>query len=337
LKKLILVLLLCCCLVDLAAAQPLQKVTVGGLRGSAGGSFFIALERGHFRARGLDAQYVDFTAASQLPSAIMSGDVDFAFIGYTAAFFNLAAKGAMKIVASRSSERPGFDGLGFIASKRAYDGGFRKLPDMAGKRIAITTTGSSTQYAVERVAQKYSIDRNSYTLVPVQTVPNLAAAVKGGQVDMGVVTAVVVRTLEAEGAGKAIGWLGEEAPAEFGGVITSTRMIQQHRDLVQTVVNAYVAGATEFHRAFNQVDASGKRIKGPGYDELLPVLARALQQPEAIVVDSITYADPLGRIDVKDIYEQVDIWKSLGFVDKNANTKDMLDLSFVEGHFNVPK
>ena len=45
----------------------------------------------------------------------------------------------------------------------------------------------------------------------------------------------------------------------------------------------------------------------------------------------------LGRLDVGDIYKQVAFWQSTGQVSRDADPKAFIDLSFVQGHFNVPK
>ena len=49
------------------------------------------------------------------------------------------------------------------------------------------------------------------------------------------------------------------------------------------------------------------------------------------------FIDPEGRLDVGDIYKQVAFWQSTGQVSRDADPKSFIDLSFVQGHFNVPK
>ena len=50
----------------------------------------------------------------------------------------------------------------------------------------------------------------------------------------------------------------------------------------------------------------------------------------------LPYIAPEGRLDVGDIYKQVELWKSQGQVARDADPKSFVDLSFVRGHFNVP-
>ena len=56
----------------------------------------------------------------------------------------------------------------------------------------------------------------------------------------------------------------------------------------------------------------------------------------ALVAAGLPYIDPEGRLDVGDIYKQVAFWQSTGQVSRDANPKSFIDLSFVQGHFNVP-
>ncbi len=59
--------------VGAARAQPLEKVSIGVLKLASSGPLFIAIERGHFRAEGLEVEPKIFTAAQQVPVAVTSG------------------------------------------------------------------------------------------------------------------------------------------------------------------------------------------------------------------------------------------------------------------------
>jgi NitT/TauT family transport system substrate-binding protein len=54
------------------------------------------------------------------------------------------------------------------------------------------------------------------------------------------------------------------------------------------------------------------------------------------VAEGLPYIDPMGRLDVGDIYKQVELWKAQGQVAHDADPKTFVDLTFVKGHFNVP-
>ncbi len=102
-------------------------------------------------------------------------------------------------------------------------------------------------------------------------------------------------------------------------------------------MRGYQKAATAYHKAFNHKDASGNIVPGENYDEMIGIMAKTMQQPAAVIAAGMPYVDPMGRLLVDDVYNQVDFWQKLGLVDKSLRAKDVLDLSFVNGHFNVPK
>jgi len=104
---------------------------------------------------------------------------------------------------------------------------------------------------------------------------------------------------------------------------------------VEKFIAGYQRGATAYNDAFGKRD-NGKIVPGPGYDELLKIVSEAVKQSPALVAEGLPYVDPMGRLDVGDIYKQVELWKSQGQVARDADPKTFVDLSFVKGHFNVP-
>jgi len=77
-------------------------------------------------------------------------------------------------------------------------------------------------------------------------------------------------------------------------------------------------------------------MKSPGYDELLAILAKWVQQPPERVAEALPFVDAGGRLNVGDIYEQVAFWQRQGQVDPSVDAKTILDLSWVAGHYNLP-
>lgn len=319
-----------------ARAAELEKVSIGALALSSSGAVFLARDKNYFRDEGLDVTIRIFTAAQQVPVAVTSGDVDLGVTGLTAGFYNLAGRGALKIVAAQSREQPGFQLVSYMVTNKAWDAGFRSLKDFAGKRVATTTIGSTFHYMLGLLARKYGFDVKSVTLVPLQSLPNMAAAFKGETVDATLAPVTTTRALQAGGAGRILGWVGDETPWQLGALFTSPAMIQKHRATLVKFIRAYQKGARDYHLAFNARD-KGKEVRGPGYDEAIAILSKDLKQPPELVKLGLPYVDPEGRLDVGDIYNQVAFWQSQGLVDKSVNTKQILDLSFVKGHYNLPK
>jgi len=317
-------------------AQDLTKASIALLRLSSSGPIFIAQEKGWFKEAGLDLALKDFQAAAQVPLAVVSGDADLGVTAFTAGFFNLAAKGGLVVVAAQSAERPGYPLNVVAVTDAAWDAGVRSIRDLVGKRVAVTTVGSSVHYSLEVVARKHGVDTKRLTVVALQSIPNMVAAFKGGQVDAAVFPITTFRQIEAEGSGKPIAYVGDEVPWQLGAVFTSPRTIAERRPVVEKFLVGYRHGAAAYNEAFGTREG-GKIVPGPNYAEMIGILGNALKQPPALVASGLPYIDPEGRLDVGDIYKQVAFWQSTGQVSRDADPKSFIDLSFVSGHFNVPK
>jgi NitT/TauT family transport system substrate-binding protein len=318
-------------------AQQRQKVAVGVLRLSSSGPLFIAIEKGHFAAENIEVEPKFFTAAQQIPVAVTAGDAAFGVTGLTAGFYNLAGKGALKIVAAQSREERGFQLNAVMVTHKAWEEGFRALKDLPGKRVAITTQGSTFHYSLGLLAEKYRFDLAKVTMVALQQLPAMAAAFKGTQVDATVIPVTLARQLEAENAGRILAWIGDETPWQLGALFTSPKAIAGTRSLVERFVRAWVKGCADYNLAFNVAGPDGKPGKGPGYDEALRIVATAVQQPVERTAIGLPYIDPRGRLDVGDIHNQVAFWKAEKQVGRDVEARAIVDLSFVPGHFNVPR
>lgn len=121
-----------------AVAAEKTKVTVAALAFVSSSPLFIAKDRGYYEAEGLDVDIQIFRAAQPVAVAIASGDADFGVTAFTAGFYNLAGKGALKVIAGQSAEIAGQDGSAILVSNKAWDAGFRSVDDFPGHSLAMT-------------------------------------------------------------------------------------------------------------------------------------------------------------------------------------------------------
>lgn len=313
-------------------AQTLRKITVAGQTNMGGACLFLAEAQGYFKDEGLELNFQDLGSPQNAVMAAVSGSADFGFGGLTAGFFNLATKGGLKLIASSSMEQKGFNNVGIVATNAAYAAGLRSFKDLAGKRVGLTTVGGPAHYDLAVIAEKSGYDISKVTVVPLQTIPNLVAAFKGGQIDAMLQSAPMPRRLENEGVGKVIGWASELVQAQAAVVYARPALIANERAVVQRFVRAYVRGCGDYNGAFNQLDASGKIVKGPGYDKLLQMLSVAVKLPPDQIADGMNYIDAKGRLAVDDLRNSVSFWKKLGMVGADTDVDKLLDVSFTEGH-----
>src|SRR3546814_4369697 len=109
--------------------------------------FFFSSRRRHTRcALVTGVQTCALPISQAVAVAVASGDADFGITAFTGGFFNLAGKGALKVIAAQSREEKGYQFVAYVASNKAYDAGFRSPKDFPGKTVAITPVGFRFHY-----------------------------------------------------------------------------------------------------------------------------------------------------------------------------------------------
>ncbi len=319
------------------AAGEARTFKIGLLALPTNAAFFIAQAKGYFEREGIKPEITYFGASAPMYPAVVSGDIDVGVTGLTAATFNLGAKGGFKLIAGVVRELPNYPVNSFMVTDKAYQAGFRSLEDLKGRRLANTTAGSTHHYTWGALAQKMGIGTQDYSLVPLQSLENIYAAFQSGQVDGSIIPAIQTAEFEMSGIGHVLGWTGDRVQWQITSVFANPATLTKRRDMVERFLRAFRQAARDYDAAFNQRTAEGKRIKGPGYDELLGIIAKALNLPAVQVELALPYVDPEARLDVGSIHDQLKFWQKEKLVPASADAATLLDLSFVDGHFNIPK
>ena len=301
-----------------------DKVKAGVVRSMGGSPNFIGKEKGFFAEQGIDVDIVFFDSAQPIAIAVASGDCDVGATGVSAAFFNLAAQGTLRIIASGTWEHPGFQSIGFLVSNQAYDAGLHSLKDIGGKKGAITQSGTPLQYAIALAAKKYKIDYNTIQILLLQSNPNVGTALTGGQTDFAVQTVVPAYTVINKGGAKLLGWEGDELPPQQGeAFFASTKMIDERGDVLKRYLVGYRKAMAYFHDAF--ADANDKRRDGPTANEVQAIGAKYLNQPLEQIKLGTPFFDRQGRLVEKDFVELAAWYKSQGMIKGDIDVSKMID------------
>jgi NitT/TauT family transport system substrate-binding protein len=298
-----------------------EPIKIGAIR--AASPILVAQDKGYFSAEGIAAEIVFFDSAPPIASAVVSGDIDFASTGLSAALYNLAAGGALRIIAAASHEAPGFHNITYAASAAAYAGGLESVKQLPGHSVAITQFGAPVHYSLALAADKYGFALDSIRIVPLPSNPAQVAAIRGGSVDAALIPAAYVLPEIKEGRVRLVGYVGDETPWQSGGVFVSRRTADERADLVRRFLRAYHKAAHDYHDAFT--DSSERRIDGPTSAELVSIFANALQQPAALVGEALQYVDADARLDVDDVRHQVAWYRAKGFVHADVSVDELID------------
>jgi NitT/TauT family transport system substrate-binding protein len=312
-----------------ARADEALKAKVGVLRLSSSAPVFIAQDKGYFRDAGLDVDLKFFDAAQPIAVATTSGDVDFGVTAFTAGLYNLAGKGTLKVIGGMSREKQGFPLIGYFASNKAYDAGLKTPKDLAGKRVAVTQVGSSFHYSLGLLADKYGFKLSEVKVLPLQSLSNAAAALKGETVDAALLPVSTARPLMESGGAKFLGWVGDETPWQLGAVFAAPKTLAN-----KALVTKFLAALDRAYREYHDVIlAAIKDGKAPIDDKtrpLLAIIAKYTDLPIEQVVGNCAYIDPDGKLDVANVDNQIKWLQQQGFVDKGFDADAIIAKDFVK-------
>ena len=132
---------------------------------------------------------------------------------------------------------------------------------------------------VGRIAEKEHIDLKSITLRPLQTIGNMIAAVRTGQVDATMGIASQAKPLDASGEAKIITWVGDLVPYQITAVFAPSRMLTDHADVLHRFAAAYQHGVADYREAFLRRDAQGQPIHDAKTDAVIAAASRNTSTP----------------------------------------------------------
>jgi len=333
---------LACALIAAAAAGAggawaQDTVTVGALRFTSHAPTFIAYERGYFKAEGLEVELKFFQAAQPVAVAIASGDIDFGITALTGGFFNLADKGALKIVGGLFAEKKGYKGMAIMASNKAHAAGVTTPAKIKGHSIALTQVGSSFHYMTGMIAAKYRFTMSDVSLKPLQKVGSMIGAVKSGQVDAMMMVPHVAIPLDKAKAAKIIGWMSDLGDYQVTTIFTSTRNAEERQVLVKRFMRAYKKGIADYRAVMlNQkkdpaaTEAMVKLIHKYVYTD------RPYEKAAPGIKAGAVYMNEGAALDVGDVKRQLEWFKAQGLVKTKMGYQDLIATGYAD-MFNMPK
>ena len=306
-----------------------EKITIGALRFTSHSPTFIAKERGYFKAEGLDVDLKFFQAAQPIAVAIASGDIDFGVTALTGGFYNLADKGALKVIGGLYTEDPEHNGMAVMASNKAHADGLTAPEAVKGRSWAMTQQGSSFHYIIGMIAAKHGFNITDVKVKPLQKVPAMIGAVKSGQVDAMAMVPHVAIPLNRAGAAKIIGWIRDLGSYQVTTIFTSTDNVKNHRGKVERFLRAYRKGIADYRTVMLD------QKKTPAATEaLVDVIHKYVytSRPREKAAPSIkagaVYMTEDAALDVADLKRQLAWFQTHGFAPKSLTTEKYIDTSF---------
>jgi NitT/TauT family transport system substrate-binding protein len=316
----------------LAWSQPAERVTVGALRFSSSGPLFLAQDRGYFRQEGLDVEIAFFEAAPSIAVGVSSGSLAFGVTALTAAFYNLAADGGLRIIAGQAREKKGHSGNLVLVSKRTFDAGFTSIAALLDQPFGLTQFGSPSHYQLGQLAQRMGAPPKVTPILAFQTLPNLVAAIRTEKVAWAIIAPPVATDLVESGEMVALSPYSDHGTFQFGVVFGRAEMLEARPDVVRRFVRAYKRGLRDYS-ALNDLTASS--ASAAQTEDTAVIVARYVYPGEppgigaAKIKKSALYVDPTGEVDVEDVTRQIEWYQQEGMLRRPIEVGAILRLQFL--------
>jgi NitT/TauT family transport system substrate-binding protein len=306
-----------------------EPIKIGVVTVAAFAPVFIAQEKGYFAAEGIPAEIIPFDAAQPVAVGVTAGSIDFGVSAVTGGLYNLAGQGALQIIGAAAAEHPGFHNQAILASKRADAAGLKLVKQLPGHSVAVTGVGAPPVYVLGRIADKYGFDIKSVELHSLQSIPNIITSVVGGSSDatFSALNGKTVSFIE-RGDLKLMGWVGDEAPWQFGLTYTSTKAANERHDTVEKFLRAFRKAARDYYNAFTAPDGTQK--SGSTAPEMLAIIAKYTHQSAEDVTRDIPYIDADARLDVNNVLHQVKWYQSRSLVKADIDGAKFVDMRYVK-------
>jgi NitT/TauT family transport system substrate-binding protein len=239
--------------VPLAACQTLPKAsspgeeptTVSIMVGGLDKVIYLPAELtdrlGYFKEQGLTVDLQSQPSGANAETALVAGQVD-AVVGFYDHTIDLQTKGKCIRSVVQFANVPGEVE---IVRKGA---GISGVADLPGKKLGITSPGSSTDFLTQYLASKGGVGTDGYTTVAAGAGATFIAALQNGGIDAGMTTDPTVQQIKEKGIGDVLFDMRTEQGTRdaLGGLYPASSIymdcayVDAHPATVQKLANAFV-------------------------------------------------------------------------------------------------
>jgi NitT/TauT family transport system substrate-binding protein len=300
--------------------QP-DTVTVGMAKLAGSAPIYVAIDKGFFKEENIDIQYKWFESSNAINVATASNNIDIGATGLSADLYNMIASGQkVSIIADKGREQKGYRLSAIVVLK---DSPIQKIEDLKGKKIGVTTIGSSHHYMTGRILEKHGMTMKDIELVPLTTIRAQVEALKGKQVEAVLLLSSNIAAAEQEGYGRVLANVADEISYQSTAIIASSKFLSNN-DVALRFMRGYIKGMRYYYDAV-LVQKDGKVVKGQNYDEVVKIVAKYTEQPTQVIEQSFPYMDRDGKLQDDDIQTQIDWYAKEKLVTKKPDPKDFVN------------
>lgn len=191
---------------------------------------WVAQDRGFFARQGLDVGFAQVTGSAAV-AALSSGEAQAMSIGGTEVADYDAAGGDLMLIAAGSN----YPVFSLYVNKS-----IRTIEDLAGKKIAVTRTGTSTDTTARLFLEHFGLSGKVDIVSAGGTLSGIMAAMSAGLAAGGVLSPPTTAKAEEAGFKELVNGVKLGLPLVQTGLAVRRSYVAQNRDTVLRILKAYV-------------------------------------------------------------------------------------------------
>jgi len=285
-----------------------QTIRIGTVRSVANVSVYTGIDKGWYKALGLNVEIEDLDASANAISLLATNRLQVVEGGISAGYFNgIEQKLPVIIVSDRTSSPLSHK----LIVRQDLSGKVKTVADLKGLRIASNANASVTSYEVGKILESGGLNLNQVDL-KIIGFPLMGAAFKNGAID----AALVIQPWASQIHDEKIGYIfadpddvANPRPLTIAATIINTDWAKKDPELTRRFFVAYMRGVREYclayHRGANREETVERAarmgpIKDKGFIEKYPWPGRNLSGEMNVP----------SMLDIQRYYKQTDIVKT---------------------------
>ncbi len=306
-------------------SQAQVTVTVGDLGIGADGPFYIGIEKGYFKEKGIEVKFARFASAAKMMAPLSAGDLQVAGGGVSPGLFNaFARKLPIKVVAARARAIPGSDS-DVLMVRTDLKGKIRRMSDLRGLKVAINAKGSPLEYMLGRMLESEGLSLKDVKVVYMPW-PRMAPAFANKAIDAGTLVDPFVTLFQDKGL--AVDWKRSsdyirDPYLEVAVLFYNREWAEKNPRLAEDFMTVYIRASRFYDRAW---------VAGKNRDELIDILVKYTRLKNKALYKrlSFSYLDPNGKVSKVGLRAMQDWYARAGMVPNKVNIDEMMDESYVK-------
>ncbi len=303
---------LTCLWTSTAIAADRMRIGYSSISGAYVG-IWVAHDAGFFAREGLDDQIILIPNGTQLAQVTVAGEVDIAALGGGAAIAAALSGADFKLVGATVNK---------LIFSMYTTADIKRVEDLKGKKIGITRIGSSPDISARTILRKHNMDpQKDVILLQLGAVSSIAAALKAGTIDAGMVSPPTLFLMEKLGFKEIATVTDMDLAFPNPGLVVPGEVIRKKPELIDRFMRAYVRGV---HRAKTDREFAIKSYARYTTVEDTAVLQKAYDFYVSKIVEKAPYLNMTGVQNAID-----EVAKTIPAA-RNARPEQFVDLRFLD-------